>query len=284
MKKRSILPTDHTYSSLFASCAEVGPKASTVLDKVQEEVERRSVLLNNVSTNALITALASCGRHDDAMGIYLEMINRKMMPDLHTFGSLLLAASNNDSNGFEVAQRVWLEMIASGLDPDLHCFNILLQCLRDGGVSSTIVERVEEKRRAALNVALNLDETFTPSRFHGGVKDIDLWVNGAVSFTLGQGSRLRVHLGHVEGRRQLSPLRWLEEEDVELFFSLFKKLRLRPDIRTFHLLAHLCLDPSRLMKKMNRRKVLPDSRFMVAAIKMQASLGNVTGAKVNGAS
>ena len=280
MKKRSLLPSDHTYSSLFAACAEAGPKASTILDKVQDEIERRSVMLNNISTNALITALASCGRHDDALGIYSDMFKRNMNPDLHTFGALLLVAAGDRDGGFEVAQRVWSEIIASGMNPDLHCFNVLLQCVRGSGVNHSNTESVNERRSVSVTANLDFTADNLANQRHD-LTNIELRVTGVTNFTLGQGSRLKVHLGHVEGRRKEPPLRWLEVEDVELLFALFKSLKLRPEIRTFHLLAHLCLDPSLLVRKMGKRKILPDSRFVVAAIKMQAQLGNLAGAKVH---
>ena len=279
MKKRSLLPTDHTYSSLFAACAEYGPKSSRIVDKVQDEIERRSILLNNISLNALITALASCGRHDDALGVYSDMIKRNMNPDLHTFGSLLLAAANDKEGGFEVAQRMWSEMIASGLNPDLHCFNVLLQCVRDSGISHILPDKVKERRTVDLNLDLNSTDGDS-SRLQCDSTSVEIYVSGTANFTLGQESRFKVHLGQVQGRRKSPPLRWLEVEDIEMLFSLFKKLRVRPEIRTFHLLAHLSLNPSPLFTEMGKRKVHPDSQFMVAAIKMQSLLGNLAGAEV----
>ena len=283
MKKRSLLPTDHTYSSMFAACAEAGPKSSKILDKLQDEVERRNVLLNSISSNALITALAACGRHDDAGGIYTDMLNKHMTPDPHTFSSLLLAAAHNKEDGFEAGQRAWSEMIASGVQPDLHCFNVLLQCVRDGGIGPAVLERVsEENRSVALKLNLDFaDDDSIMSRDDS--VNIELCVSGVATFTLGQGNRLRVYLGHVEGKRRGPTIRWLEAEDIKMLFALLKELKLRPEIRTFHLLAHLTFEPSFLMREMAKlkRRVIPDGRFMVAAIKMQALLGNLSGAKVH---
>lgn len=287
MKKRSLPPTDHTYSSMFAACAEAGPKSSVILDKVRDEVERRSVLLNSISTNALMTALAACGRHDDARDIYANMINKNMSPDPHTFSSLLLAAARDKEGGFEAGQRAWSEMIASGVQPDLHCVNILLQCLRDGGINLSLLERVKEEKRSItlkLDLADFVHKGSTLSQSDSAT--VKLCVSGVVSFSLGHGSRLRVHLGNVEGKARGGvrgpAVRWLEVEDVEMLFELMKGLKLRPEIRTFHLLAHLTFDPSFLMREMVKlkKRVVPDSRFIVASIKMQAFLGNLVGAKV----
>ena len=284
MKKRSLLPTDHTYSSMFAACAEAGHKSSDILDKVQDEIERRSVLLNSISTNALITALAACGRHDDARDIYANMVNKSMNPDPHTFSSLLLAAAHNKEGGFEAGQRAWSEMIASGIQPDLHCFNVLLQCVRDSGISPNVLERVGEEKRS-ITLKLNYDDDGSAVCQDDSIT-IKLHVSGVAGFSLGDGSKLMVHLGHVEGKARgvRGPtIRWLETEDIEMLFTLLKKLKLQPEIITFHILAHLSFDPSLLMRemaKLKRRGVIPDSRFMVAAIKMQALLGNLTGAKV----
>lgn len=285
MKKRSLLPTDRTYSSMFSACAETGPKSTKILDKLREEIERRNVHLEKISTNALMAALAACGYHDDTWDVYDHMIKMNMSPDSYTFTSLLLATSHDKMGGFETAKRVWSEMRVH-VHPDLHCFNVLLQCIRDCGISPNVLERVDEENRT---ITLKLDLV----NFSDGSSicqdkpvTVELCVNGVASFPLGDGYKLNVHVGHVVGRRGLrgSTFRWLETEDIELLLSLLKKLQLPPRPMTFHLLAHLSLDASflvREMVKLKRKKVKPDSQFVVAAIRRQALLGNLPGAKVH---
>lgn len=145
MKKRGLLPTDHTYSSMFAACGAAGVKGAAVLDKVRAEMERRGICPNIIVTNSLISALALCGKHEEAMQVYLDMSKVSSEPDLCTFGGLLLALSKDRSSGLHVAKRVWSEMLVSGLKADLYSYNMALQVLRDGGVAS-------DEKEACLNV------------------------------------------------------------------------------------------------------------------------------------
>jgi len=66
LKKRRLLPTDRTYSSMFAACGSAGPQAFEILGKVRSEMERREVPLNTITANALMSALAMCGQHQEA--------------------------------------------------------------------------------------------------------------------------------------------------------------------------------------------------------------------------
>ena len=147
MKKAGVLPTDHTYTSLFTACARAGPKSLDQLTRIRAEIERREVLLNNIATNALISALASCEQPKEAYQVYLDMLKLSLQPDIQTFGSLLLAAAKDLETGVELAQRMWAEMLASGFQPDLHSYNLLLQCLRDAGVpeAKRQLAKAEEK-------------------------------------------------------------------------------------------------------------------------------------------
>ena len=267
MKKRSLLPTEHTYASMFGACAEAGRKSTEILKKLREEIERRNVVLDIIPTNALLAALAACGLHDDVRDVYDNMIKRNMVSDIMTFTSLLLATTHYKEAGFEAAQRVWSEMTMS---PDLHCFNVLLRCIRDCSISS--LEGVGEGKRTVI---LKLDQ----------VKSTKLHMSGVASFSLGDGGKLKVHVGYVvrKGRVKGPAIRWLETEDVEVLLSYLEKLQLQPDIRLFHLLAQLTLDLSFLMGELTKLegKVFPDNKFVVAAIKKQAHIGNLTGAKVH---
>lgn len=112
-----------------------------ILDKVREEMERRDVCPDTIVTNSLISALAHCGKHDEAMQVYLDMTSKTHSdPDVRTFGALLLAVGKDKVQGLEVAQRVWSEMLASGVQVDLYSYNMLLQVLRDGGLEGVVKE------------------------------------------------------------------------------------------------------------------------------------------------
>ena len=267
MKKRSILPTDYTYSSMFGACAEAGPKSTKVLKQLREEIERRNVVLDSISTNALMTALIACGFHDDARDVYDNHVKSNVTSDIQMFTVLLSATLHDKEGGFEAAQRVWSEMPVS---PDVHCFSMLLQCIRNCTISS--LEEVDEEKRT---IVLKFDQP-NYTRLH---------VSGVAPFSLGDGSKMKVYVGYVvrKGKARGPTIRWLETEDVEVLLSYLEKLQLQPDIRTFHLLAQLTFDLALLMSKMTKLKgkVVLDNKFVVAAIKQQAMIRNITTVKVH---
>lgn len=277
MKKRALLPTDHTYTSMFAACGMAGPVASPILDKVQAEMERRDVFPNTIVTNALIAALAQCGRHDDALQAYLNMSKQNLLPDLFTFGSLLVAMAKDKHRGLELAQRVWSEMRASGLEADLHSFNMVLQVLRDAGLDGVVME-AGQRRLHTETILLDKEEEVDEKRRTSS--KITLFVQGKAGFTLSDDVTLSMSVGSISPRGPPT-LRWLDRASVECFYAALKQRRLKPDIHTFHLLVHLTLDPSHLLKTMEERKVKADGKFMTAAITQQATrLQNLRGAKV----
>ena len=317
MKKRGLTPTDHTYSSMFAVCGAVGHSAAPILDKVQTEMERRGVVPNNIATNSLISALAQCGRHHDAIEVYLNMTNRQMDPDLCTFGALLLAIGKDKTRGMEAAQRVWSELRASGLVIDLHCFNMLLQVLRDAGLEGVVdmqsglrnvygqplrrvvpqvdvseMPQVDTMERKGIPQVAEWREDQGGSRKELSREDKGDWiretslpnntlyVKGALEFPLSRDHSIVLNVGSFG--LEFSPhVRWLEKRSIENLFAVLKQNHLKPDIHTFHLLLHLTLDPAHLLVTMKERKIVPDSKFMTAAITQQVrQLRNLHGAKV----
>ena len=279
MKKWGVLPTDHTYTSLFTACAQAGPNSLHQLTRVRAEIERRGLLLNNITTNALITALASCGRPTEAYQVYVDMLKLNLSPDIHTFGSLLLVAAKDPETGIELAQRIWSEMLASGFQPDLYSYNLMLQCLRDAGVPSTRQasraggEKTaskttrSEKKRKDDSAKENREKSAITGDTERSVEakwQVQIRLSPSLSITLCLGGR---------------GLRWLGKGDVGRLLGAMEGEGLKPDIRTFHLLASLTLDCGSLLEEMRGRGVAPDDRFMVAAIRTQAQLG---GAKVHG--
>lgn len=285
MKKRRLLPTDRTYTSLFNACAEAGPKSLVYLEKIQAEIERRSIHLNLIASNALIAALASCEQHENAFQVYLDMLKMNVSPDIQTFGSLLAAASKDLERGLEKAQRVWSEMLASSFSPDLYSYNLLLRCLRDAGIPENMkqpamvekgIPKITESR---LRILTSKQSTRTDMSSTGRDKGENSSVEiigriestAVVHFILSPGHKLTLYIDP-------KGLRWVNEVEV---IAALKQAKTRLDIRTFHLLASLVVDSEYLLQKIaTRRGVEPDSRFMVAAIRMQAQLRNIEGAKV----
>ena len=294
LKKRALLPTDHTYSSMFGACGAAGPGGAAVLDKVRAEMERRNVCANTIVNNAMISALALCGRVEEAMQAYVDMAKTHSEPDLCTFGALLLTVGKDKTRGMGVARRVWSEMTASKLSPDLHSYNMMLQVLRDAGLEGVVDEegRVLNAYGKLLKRTIPHVDTETLWGVGGvsveeerkkersdGVKR-ELYVRGRVEFELSEGRVLVLHVGSL---KQDGPLttRWLEQHSIETLFSALKQSRLKPDIRTFQLLMHLTLDPAHLLVTMRERKVAADSKLMVAAVTQQAThFHSLQGAKV----
>lgn len=307
MKKRALLPTPHTYSSMFGACGMAGPSAVGILDKVREEMERRDVCPDTIVTNSLISALAHCGKHDEAMQVYLDMTSKTHSdPDVRTFGALLLAVGKDKVRGLEVAQRVWSEMLASGIQVDLYSYNMLLQVLRDGGLEGVVKEDSpltntygKPLRRVIPLVDTNiLQKQETNAKKNAGKNSTTklnwvskstasktvVYVRGQVEFQLSEGLSVVLNVGStgLDTPPDTHPeTRWLEKSSIENIMASLKHSRLKPDVRTFHLLVHLTLDPVHLVVSMKERKISPDSQFMRAAITQQAKkFKNLHSAKV----
>ena len=300
MKKRALPPTDHTYSSMYAACGGAGEAGGPILDKVRAEMERRDVRPNTIVSNSLMAALALCGRHQEAMQVYLQMSSTYTEPDLCTFGALLLAVGKDRTQGLGVAMRVWSEMAASALTPDLYIYNMLLQVLRDAGLEGVATGCVagEPSRRPvpSVPIAMLQGKMGVASKAAGdvgvpmeGVKewiadDEDsenyLFVKKKIEFKINESHMLVLHVGGASPDATPTT-RWLEKRSVEDLFAAMKLSGVKPDIHTFQLLVHLTLDPAHLLVTMRERGVELDSKFMGAAITQQAKhLNNLQGAKV----
>ena len=294
---------------MFAACGAAGPAAAPILDKVRAEMERRDVLPNTIAINAMISALALCGRVQEAMQLYLDMSKMHSEPDLCTFGALLLAVGKDKTRGLGVAKRVWSEMLASGHRPDLYSYNMMLQILRDAGLEGVVSEDKGQPQKRVIPV-INVEKL--PERFDskgkvGGAKleertketdnkknaDSSTWLagdtvnkivlhlRGKVNFELCPGHSLELCVGSLQRAGPVTT-RWLEQHSIETLYSAIKQTcHLKPDMHTFHLLVHLTLDPSHLLVTMRERKIFPDNKFMVAAVTQQArQLQSLQGAKV----
>lgn len=278
MKKRAILPTSHAYTSLFNACAKAGPRSVQYLTKIRDEIERRDVVLNTIASNALISALASCGKHEEAFEVYQDMLKTQLEPQVHTFGSLLGAAAADPVLGLERAQRVWREMTACRIAPDLQCYSLLLHCLRDAGVPQSMRRPMTEGVEHEVAVSVIRKE-------EGGLEclykdDVIVRSRVQVPFTVAANRELTLYLGGGRRRweqgRERKEVRWLGRKDANWLLGEAGRV----GVKLFHLLASLVVDPAYLLGEMERRRVKPDGPLMVAAIRTQAHLGNFQGAKV----
>ena len=408
LKKRGLLPTDRTYTSIFAACGAAGLSAAATLDKIREEMERRDIQPNTITVNALISALALCGRQHEAVQIYLDMEEKMLLkPDLCTFGGLLMTMSKDQSRGMTMAQGVWSEIKKAELKPDLYCYNMLLQVLRDGGLEDSVEGEAQSplmhtSRQPPLLKLIplvstdtlkglvegftenNKEETYVSER-DGSVtrgdeeetvlteeEDMEEWgrsvmkkeddregsvakvnsvtvasedlkkgsvakassatvasedlkkgsvaiservkehcqgsvlkkerkrevlnwkigegaqrskvyVRKEVKFVMSEEHSIVLSMGSERANEKQPPhIRWLEKRSMEALFAAMKQNLLHPDIHTFHLLAHLTLDPAHLLVTMGERRVAPDVKLMVAAVTQQArQLHNLQGAWVS---
>lgn len=271
MKKRALQPTNHTYSSLLNACANAGPSAKEYLLKIQDEMERRNVTLNGIATNAHLAAMASCNLHDEAFETYGKMSSHRLIPDLRTFGTLLMAASKDVQSGLEKAQKVWSELTARGGDlaPDVLCYNLLLSCMRDAGIPSSMRKPLPQKQgEEGAKEPERRKMVSSPPRGAPGAE-----VKETVTFTLPPGHKVRLCVGSNWGER------WLTNEDTLSFLAAMKKAGLAPDVKTFNLLIGLALDTECVLKAMEEANVPPDRKFWIATIRSLALRGDLRGAK-----
>ena len=270
MKKRALEPSNHTYSSLLNACSNAGPPAKEYLLKIQEEMERRNVTLNGIATNAHLSAMASCRLHEEAFETYEKMSSQHLSPDLHTFGTLLQAASKDVRGGLEKAQRVWSEMTTrDDITPDALCYNLLLLCMREAGIPSSMRKPLPEAAKEEGEKEPRTRKVVSsPPR---GVLAAD--AKEIATFALPSGHKIHLCLGKWGER-------WLTGEDTLGLLGAMKKAGLSPDVRTFNLLIGLAQDTECVLKAMEEAKIPPDRKFWIATIRSLALRGDIQGAKV----
>ena len=234
-------------------------------------MERRNVILNIVSFNALMVALVKCGHPERSFEVYSSMSQLGISPSVETFSTLLLAASKDDQNGIDGAFRTWVEMRATGIQPDSQCYGSLLLCLRDAGVSSTLLEPCDH---STIVPPLTLGSRVTKLDAVPTEKVLHLVADGVVEVALDQDMHFK--LLFISGKKR----RWIENEGLDIFLDHMKKEGLRIDIKLCHILVSLVPDIEYLLQKMKSYGVAPDDHCILAAIRHKLLLGDQSGAKV----
>lgn len=271
MKKRALEPSNHTYSSLLNACSNAGPPAKEYLLKIQEEMERRNVTLNGIATNAHLSAMASCRLHEEAFETYEKMSSQRLNPDLQTFGTLLQAASKDERNGLERAQRVWLDLATQDdVAPDTLCYNQLLLCMREAGIPSSMRKPLPKAKGEGENEPRTRKVVSSPPRgvLAANAKEVATFVLPP------SGHEIRLCLGRWGER-------WLTREDTLGLLEAMKKASLSPDVVTFNLLIGLALDTECVLKAMEEANIPPDRKFWIATIRSLALRGDLKGARVS---
>ena len=191
-----------------------GPTSLDIFDKITAEMERREIIPNTVTCNAMIKALVMCVEPVRAFEVYESMMSTYTPPDLHTYSSLLMASMiKTNDNGMELAMDVWNELRASELPPDVHCYNMLIQCLRDCSYPESWI--------AELDRSDDSDE-FSRQRYFQGYIVLEFTEYFVLRLYVSKDGIRRVSLAGVE-----NILKAMEKDSV------------KPDIKTFHFLTSL---------------------------------------------
>lgn len=233
-------------------------------------MDRRDVIPNGLTCNAMIKAYAMSGQTDEAFDVYASMQNWHSQPDLLTFSFLLMAACEDGEEGLERGLLVWQEMSACSLQPDLYSYNLMLRCYRDGGIPQGLLQPI------STNDIIDSEQDGS----------LECAVEGAVGYVplhLTKQHSLQLYLST---KRE----RWLEEGDVQQFLRTMTEPqnKVAPSIKTFHLLLGLLrsLPLSRdhfFWGILKENGVDPDLPLMNSLVELQAVNGeNLSSAKVSG--
>ena len=267
-----MVPSHHTYSSLFGACATVGgQEGAEVLSKLQVEIDRRNVILNDVSYNALLTAMVKCDQLEQSFEAFSNMSQMGIAPTVETFSILLLAASKDNREGIDKALRIWTEMIALGIVPDSKCYGSLLLCLRNGGASSLLLEECSHTTIVPAITPTKGTEA-TPE---ASDKSLNLVADCFMTIQLTSDFNFKVFFMSEKEQR------WIENDGLDMLLQYLKSEELRVDIRLFHLLVPLVPDTEHLLKSMKTFRAAPDDQCNLALIRYRLSLGDQTGARVS---
>ena len=290
LKKRGLLPSNHTYTSLFRACAKMGPSSRQLLEKVVSEKDRRGHLLNTIATNSLIVAMTTCKMIDEAFQVYLDLSKHNQVPDVNTFTVLLSACAGDRERGLERGVHVLQEMAACRVEPDLVFFNTLLQCLREGGVTDDVKQHDETELVVAAVSSQDLCPIFSSTNSSSSaVPNTDgntarrplrsapfrVVLKNQLRFSV-FGSKLTLH---VTSRGW----RLMDTETVKEFLRVLKERNVQPNIQTLNHLSRMAVDWVAMAREVGVATggVLPDEKCLNAVVQLQAHLGNVRAVEVS---
>ncbi len=206
---------------MFSACSKLGPTSLQTINKLMEEIERREVKLNTQSFNAQLSALVHCGQIDKAF----ELFTSESVPEssIETFGTLLLAAAKDRTNGIERCVMIWNELVKRGFNLNLYCYNTLLLCLRDGGKCDDMIQSCKN-----VTMLSDMNGDNSESVCVTGDKEMCLVLseNGGIDWNV----RVFILRGHV---------RYIETESLNNFLNSMNVNNVTPDIRTISILSSI---------------------------------------------
>ena len=288
----------------------MGPTSQPLLEKIISEIDRRGILLNTIATNSLIVAMTTCGMTDEAFRVYFDLGKHQQWPDVGTFTALLAACSREGERGLERVEQVWREMSVIGVEPDLVCFNTLLQCVKEAGIPR---DMQRQDNVAVVIPALNSEKLHSiwenassqmaTDGVTGHVEKTDpLSKKNAPDFRVVSKCQVQLRLFEPKSPPWTvhvfnSGWRWLDSEGVARFLDQLKQRDLEPNIQTLNHLSQMAADWVTMVREVGvacnkvgvardevgvaMRHVVPDKRCLVAAVRLQALLGNAKGAEVS---
>ncbi|KAF6204475.1 hypothetical protein GE061_002816 [Apolygus lucorum] len=133
MKKRGIVVSGGTYTSLMNACAN-SPFPSDGLTRaigLRELMKEKGHDPNERTYHAMIKAFGRCGDLEQAFSVVDEMLERKKLVSNFTYNFLLQACAANKEAGFRHAVMVWRKMLSRKIKPTIYSYNLLLRCARD---------------------------------------------------------------------------------------------------------------------------------------------------------
>ena len=248
---------------MFGACARVGPEALDTLNKIMAEIERREVSLNTQSFNAQLSALVHCGKIDKAFELFSEPSARAPQSSIETFGTLLLAAAKDRTDGMRRGIVIWNELTKHFV-PNLHCYNTLLLCLRDAGISDDMIQSsthvaslsdINGNNFENISISANQETSFKLSEKDG--KDFNL--------------RVFIYRGHV---------RFIGSESLSNFIQSMNTNDIRADIRTISILSSIVPNFSEVLALSKSLDIKLDDQVVKSASQFRKASGDKRKTKV----
>lgn len=145
-----------TYNTLMSALATSDPPDLARALEVKDHFERRGLVCNEVSFNALMAAAARGDHIEEAFTMYNEMCAMGLKPNCECFTTLITMCGR--AGMLERALQLHQHMIAGGLAPSVVTFNALLTAVRGseredcGDVALRVLKVMRETEGCAPDV------------------------------------------------------------------------------------------------------------------------------------